>query len=768
MKITGDFEHVYEGEHGARQLLAEPDAADLEKELRLAFRTPAGKLFISRALTPENGVCVYPLPQELLDAKGTLEAQLHISDENGYYAKSAVYSFPVERALDGTAVPDGERLIALSSLCAKMEAVEARIASITEVPMELVQAALAELQRQTDGFLSLNSENPVQNAVVTAALAQKADKTDAVIGNSVSLGRKENTAVGARSVAAGDGAAASGYASQAFGINTTAQQNYAHAEGSAAAASGVASHAEGGSTRAGGVYAHAEGNGSEAAGEASHAEGKDSYASGNYAHAEGKDTTAGGAAAHAEGNGSSAAGNRSHAEGNGAAATAASAHAEGDGTTASGESSHAEGYHTTASATGAHAEGFASVASGVGAHASGVGTLAGGVAQIAAGKYNLEDSNGINAVIVGGGTADNARGNIGTLDWNGNAWFKGGVKVGGSSRGDVNAKALATVDALNAKADLSALATVATSGQYADLQNKPAIPTVPANVSAFTNDAGYLTAHQSLAGLASEAYVNGQISALSGGIKDRFIVTATWNSTADKITALDIAPSGWELNGGKKELVLRLSDGIRKVELHEAADTLVAVERKLFVGMLPSSSVLGNNNVILNESDHIPTLLYCFMGFDDLDPSGNADVFAAGQRPNGVYVWISKIYRMPLEPLRGQTDAVIENGSSGGWTWRKWSSGKIELRASDLSFEPISGGLWGNGMSYCYSDFTLPVTLANTNYSVFCTRSSGATYVVIGCAHSTGSKFRIALCLPSQNTVPSTLNADLLVLGEWK
>ena len=37
------------------------------------------------------------------------------------------------------------------------------------------------------------------------------------------------------------------------------------------------------------------------------------------------------------------------------------------------------------------------------------------------------------------------------------------------------------------------LAAVATSGSYNDLSNKPTIPTVPANVSAFNNDAGYLT-----------------------------------------------------------------------------------------------------------------------------------------------------------------------------------------------------------------------------------------------------------------------------------
>ena len=36
------------------------------------------------------------------------------------------------------------------------------------------------------------------------------------------------------------------------------------------------------------------------------------------------------------------------------------------------------------------------------------------------------------------------------------------------------------------------------SGSYNDLTDKPTIPTVPTNVSAFNNDAGYLTSHQSL------------------------------------------------------------------------------------------------------------------------------------------------------------------------------------------------------------------------------------------------------------------------------
>ena len=65
------------------------------------------------------------------------------------------------------------------------------------------------------------------------------------------------------------------------------------------------------------------------------------------------------------------------------------------------------------------------------------------------------------------------------------------------------------------------LATVATSGDYGDLTNKPTIPVVPTNVSAFTNDAGYLTQHQSLAGYATEQWVQQQgYSTFSGDYDD--------------------------------------------------------------------------------------------------------------------------------------------------------------------------------------------------------------------------------------------------------
>ena len=58
---------------------------------------------------------------------------------------------------------------------------------------------------------------------------------------------------------------------------------------------------------------------------------------------------------------------------------------------------------------------------------------------------------------------------------------------------DISAAALAATNYTDAATN--ALATVAHSGSYNDLSNKPTIPTVPTNVSSFNNDAGYLTGY---------------------------------------------------------------------------------------------------------------------------------------------------------------------------------------------------------------------------------------------------------------------------------
>ena len=59
---------------------------------------------------------------------------------------------------------------------------------------------------------------------------------------------------------------------------------------------------------------------------------------------------------------------------------------------------------------------------------------------------------------------------------------------------DTKLRQKAALSHTHASSDIGGLASVATSGSYTDLTNKPTIPTVPANLSEFNNDAGYLTA----------------------------------------------------------------------------------------------------------------------------------------------------------------------------------------------------------------------------------------------------------------------------------
>ena len=109
-------------------------------------------------------------------------------------------------------------------------------------------------------------------------------------------------------------------------------------------------------------------------------------------------------------------------------------HAEGYDTTASGRDSHAEGLGTTASGYSSHAEGNGTTASGSDSHAEGLDTTASGRCQHVQGKYNVEDSQGKYAHIVGNGVSSASRSNAHTLDWNGIPWFQGRPQFGGTAQ----------------------------------------------------------------------------------------------------------------------------------------------------------------------------------------------------------------------------------------------------------------------------------------------------------------------------------------------
>lgn len=205
---------------------------------------------------------------------------------------------------------------------------------------------------------------------------------------------------------------------------------------------GQSAFAEGDSTRASGSASHAEGGGTRAQGDNSHAEGISTKALGDYSHAEGNQTEASGSESHAEGIRTTASKSGSHAEGDSTTASGTNSHAEGSNTTASEVNSHAEGHSSTASGMSSHAEGNETNAGGNASHAEGRGTMASGEYQHVQGRYNIEDQADQYAHIVGNGATSDRRANAHTLDWSGNAWFAGNIKIGGTSYSDTNAKTL--------------------------------------------------------------------------------------------------------------------------------------------------------------------------------------------------------------------------------------------------------------------------------------------------------------------------------------
>ena len=236
-----------------------------------------------------------------------------------------------------------------------------------------------------------------------------------------------------------------------------------------------------------GNYSIALGFCAEASGYYSFSQGRKTKATGDYSHAEGYDTTASSNASHTEGIGTTASGNASHAEGYGTKASNYYSHSEGCGTTASGIISHAEGFGTKATGGYSHVEGSYTTASSSNQHVQG--------------KYNIEDTENKYAHIVGNGTDDKARSNAHTLDWNGNAWYQGKLSQDGTPSEDKDLATKKYVDSQISTVELTiptaythptshpasmitGLSTVATSGSYNDLSNKPTIPTVPSSLPA--------------------------------------------------------------------------------------------------------------------------------------------------------------------------------------------------------------------------------------------------------------------------------------------
>ena len=118
----------------------------------------------------------------------------------------------------------------------------------------------------------------------------------------------------------------------------------------------------------------------------------------------------------------------------------------------------------------------------------------------------VTNTNGLITLQIGGGNVQ--QGNFVDIDWSGGSYF---LKTETDPEGGSNYSITSTQQLLSVPYALYAKeAANGFSGDYNDLTNTPQIPQIPADVSAFNNDAGYITAGQ------VPAQVNADWNATSG------------------------------------------------------------------------------------------------------------------------------------------------------------------------------------------------------------------------------------------------------------
>ena len=122
--------------------------------------------------------------------------------------------------------------------------------------------------------------------------------------------------------------------------------------------------------------------------------------------------------------------------------------------------------------------------------------------------------------------------------------------------------------------------------KLADKADKNEIPTVPTNVSAFTNDAGYLTSHQSLDEYAKKTELPIVTNDLTNELKAQYDEAVTKEHTHDNKTVLDAITT-------------------EKISAYDNASTLAHEhENKIVLDAITQDNLDDYNEAVLNSHNH--------------------------------------------------------------------------------------------------------------------------------------------------------------------
>ena len=112
-------------------------------------------------------------------------------------------------------------------------------------------------------------------------------------------------------------------------------------------------------------------------------------------------------------------------------------------------------------------------------------------------------------------------------------------------------------------------------------------------------------------------------------------------------------------------------------------------------------------------------------------------------------------------------DFVVEAGASGGWTWRKWNGGRMEVYGT-ASHNPTALNDGVNTMTV-----TMPVSFVNTSFTVQITPAK-AGLLVSACGDCNGSNAithtvnTFALSYKYNHGQAYTVNFNVMAIGGWK
>lgn len=241
---------------------------------------------------------------------------------------------------------------------------------------------------------------------------------------------------------------------------------------------------------------------------------------------------------------------------------------------------------------------------------------------------------------------------------------------------------------ISGKANTSDLAAVATSGSYNDLDDKPTIPTVPTNVSSFTNDANYQTQQQ---------------------VDDRF--TALINAAPAALDTLgEIATKLADNDDAVSAIVTSISD---EIAAREAADTAITTNITEL-----ASTVSANDTAINNKVDALETSLEDRISdVEDAMPTKVSDLKNdSGQTLNTLQA--HEFYRVSNLSMTGSVNTYASSGS-GPYTMS--SGSKYRVTVDNLDPEIVTSTMNGDNVriessqTVTYDSREFPVWYFETN-----------------------------------------------------